>query len=550
MTAVRTDLEEVETSSAPLDPTDSAFETEAGAPNAWVARATWGFVALGLLIRLVRFLVVYPIWPDEAFVAANLLHRDYAGLLNPLEFGQIAPILFLWIELAVGRFLGMWEWSLRLFPTICSLASLLLFRQVAARLLRGVPLLLAVAMFATAAPSIRHGAEIKPYASDLLAALILLSLAIEWWRARCHSRYWWALSAVVPVLLGLSYPAVFVATGLSLALARAVLSRREPSLRRAYLFYNLILAASFLFLYFAVTLNQSTAMRSLHRENSWRDSFPPWDQPWKLPVWLVMTHTGNMLAYPIGGASGASALTFACASVGVLAFWRRGRRTLLWLLLSPFAMGLAASSLGQYPYGGSARIMQYLVPSICLLAGLGSALLLVLLQSAPRGRRSVCGFAALLALLGIYFIGSDLVRPYRVYEDLASRRFARWFWSESNAGSALHCVKKDLGLVLQPTLWKTGMSAVYLYHQNLYRPRPGADLRDLASHKPRPSAVRLVFFDRIPEHNARYQQWLARISTFYRLGRRWEYVVNPSKPDDPGERDTYVVLELISREAD
>ena len=58
-------------------------------------------------------------------------------------------------------------------------------------------------------------------------------------------------------------------------------------------------------------------------------------------------------------------------TIGIVACWRRGQRTALLLLLSPLAMGLAASGLGQYPYGGSARITQYAAPSICVLTGLG-----------------------------------------------------------------------------------------------------------------------------------------------------------------------------------
>jgi hypothetical protein len=67
----------------------------------WLERATWAFVALGLLVRMVRYLVVYPIWHDEAFLAVNFLDRGYRDLLRPLEYAQVSPILFLWIELTV-----------------------------------------------------------------------------------------------------------------------------------------------------------------------------------------------------------------------------------------------------------------------------------------------------------------------------------------------------------------------------------------------------------------------------------------------------------------
>ena len=67
--------------------------------------------------------------------------------------------------------------SLRLFPTLCSILCLPLFCHVSGRLVGGTAQLLAVAILATSFYPIRHGAEIKPYASDLLAALIFLSLA-------------------------------------------------------------------------------------------------------------------------------------------------------------------------------------------------------------------------------------------------------------------------------------------------------------------------------------------------------------------------------------
>ncbi len=291
--------------SVPLDPSVILIEAEPGNNNVSIARATWGFLALGLFVRLVRFLVVYPIWPDEAFVAANFLERGYLDLVRPLDYVQVCPILFLWIELTVVRLFGFSEWSLRLFPALCGLASMVLFRHLATRLLRGIPLLLAVGIFATSVSPIRHSAEVKPYASDLFAALILLATAVEWRRSPDRSRYWWVLAAIVPVLLGLSYPSVFVATGLSLTLGPVVFRQRLRSVRWAYLIYNLMLLGSFLVIYLASTSSQSAAVRAGYRWGYWRDSFPPWEQPWKLVNWLISTHTGNMLAYPIGGANGA-----------------------------------------------------------------------------------------------------------------------------------------------------------------------------------------------------------------------------------------------------
>ena len=86
----------------------------------WV---TWAFVVLGVLLRLVRYAMDYPLWWDEAFVAVNFIRRDYLDLLRPLDYGQVCPILFLWAELTLVKLLGFSEWSLRLFPLVCAIAS-------------------------------------------------------------------------------------------------------------------------------------------------------------------------------------------------------------------------------------------------------------------------------------------------------------------------------------------------------------------------------------------------------------------------------------------
>jgi hypothetical protein len=513
--------------------------------HSWMTWATWSFVALGVLARLVRYLVVYPIWHDEAFVAVNFLNRGYLDLLRPLDYYQVCPLLFLWIELTAVRVFGFSELVLRLFPSVCAIASVFLFRHLAARLLRGFPLLLSVAVFATAFYPIRHSAEVKPYASDLSASLILLCLAAEWLRAPDRSRWWWALTLAVPLLLAVSYPSVLVATGLVIGLGRRASFSERRLVRLAFLVYSAVLAMSFLALYFTFTVVQTSAVQSSYREGYWRGSFPPWESPWRIPLWLIEVHTGNTLAYPIGGERGASAGTLAAVLVGVVAFWRRGARVPLFLLLSPFAMGLVAAGLGQYPYGGAPRITQYLAPSICVLAGLGAAV--VFSKSASSTwRRRIPGLAVgLLAALGIGLISRDLVQPYRVPGDLTSRSFAHWLWNEYSREMKLVCVKNDLGLTFQPDLWKTGMSAVYLFHQAACAPRDPTESRSILPRSlPREEPLRLVFFDALPRGNPVFEAWLDQIRASCRIRGTREFVVSMGKPNESWLRERYVVLEL------
>src|SRR3954453_11180522 len=73
------------------------------------------FVVLGCLLRIVRHAQNLPLWSDECFLAVNFIRRGYADLLQPLDNGQIAPLLFLWTQRLVIDLVGFSESSLRLF---------------------------------------------------------------------------------------------------------------------------------------------------------------------------------------------------------------------------------------------------------------------------------------------------------------------------------------------------------------------------------------------------------------------------------------------------
>ena len=201
---------------APLDP----FEGEEKLLSVQAQRR-WllALMLVGVALRLTRYLLRFPLWEDEAMLSANLLDRGYGGLLQPLHYCQVAPTLFLWGQLTLVKLLGFNEYSLRLVPFLCGLGSLLLFRHVAGRLLQGVALVLAVGLFAVAYPMTRYAAEAKPYGCDLLVAMALLALAIEWLRRPDQTRWLWCLAALVGPAVGCSFPAIFMAGGVSLVVA-------------------------------------------------------------------------------------------------------------------------------------------------------------------------------------------------------------------------------------------------------------------------------------------------------------------------------------------
>lgn len=529
------------------DPLELPGWASGGWSEVRIERWTWFFVGFGIALRVLRYAMNEPLWGDEAFLAASFLDRGYLDLVTrPLEYHQVAPPLFLWaVRAAVGLF-GFSESALRLFPMLCGVASVVVFERVTARILSGVPRVLAVATFAVAFTPLRHSGEVKPYASDLLAALLLLGPAFAWLRDPNQRRYLWVLALLAPVMLALSHPAVLVAGAIGLGLALPVARWGD---RRALLAFASFLTATgmtFLALYFTVTRFQIANAGAMTRRY-WDGGFPPRDGIAAVLGWLVNVHTSHMFAYPAGGANGSSTATSILVAVGALVLWRRQRRAALALLVLPFGMGLIAAGLDKYPYGGSARTMQYVAPSVCVLAALGGVRLLGLLKRPMRG--------AVIALLGLTAIGVgesvwQVAAPYKTIQDLRARQFARWFWPAMEAHGVAACVKEDLGVVLDPLDWQRQRTAVYLCNQRIYSPRHARQARLRWDEVGPARPLRCVFYN-VGCDNEKLGVWKQDMSSRFDLKRILEYAPVPKAANlgPAAFEDRYLVYEFIPRAA-
>ena len=183
-----------------------------------IVRLGFVMVILGVVWRVTRYCLGFPLWGDEAFVVTSLYERGFGGMVGALEYNQIAPLGFMWAELAVSRLLGMSEWALRVPAFVCGLLSLILFWRFSSRVLDKRSALLATGIMAAAYYVVRHSAEVKPYAGDLAVSLVISWLGWEVYRqSRCLWR-WILLIVATAAGVWLSYPAVFVG-GVSFAVA-------------------------------------------------------------------------------------------------------------------------------------------------------------------------------------------------------------------------------------------------------------------------------------------------------------------------------------------
>lgn len=408
-------------------------------------RLTLSLLAIGVLWRLVRYLLRFPIWDDEAFICLNFLELDYRSLTRELRNCQVAPLLFLWGELTSLRLLGASELSMRLLPFAAGLGSLFLFWRLARATLPPLARTLAVGFLAVAIWPVSMGAFTKPYALDLFMPLLLLLPAVHWLHCPQQSRWLILLSLGTPLAVFSSYPVVFVAGAISLALA-ATAWRQGGKARLLWCGYNLVLLAAFLGHYLVAGQSQlhspdKGATTAQGMESFWAEGFPP-AKPLALVKWLVLAHTGQMMAFPIGAQDGGSALTAFLFLAGVWHFWRSRQRALLVLCLAPFGLGLFAAVLHRYPYGASCRLCQHLAPAVCLSAGMGAAVLLERIRSATLRRRCILGWCTALLLVGVCGMVRDIVHPYRTLEALWTRQVMQNLSAEMRSGAPIVVLNK------------------------------------------------------------------------------------------------------------
>lgn len=404
---------------------------------------TLALVLAGVLWRVVRYLAHFPVWGDEAFVAVNFLLRDYRGMVEPLVYGQIVSLGFMWATLAVTQLCGVDEYSLRLVAVVVGIAALLLFWRLAVRVLPSRAALLAVACLAASAYTVRHGAEVKPYAMDLCVSMVLTALTWTVWQHPRHSAAWLGLIVAAGLAPWCSFPALFILGGVGVLLTMLLIRERyAPAVVVGWAIGGLVLIASSYAMYVIIAKPHAEYAAKLTVNPMWTLAFPPWSEPWKLPLWFIAIHTGLMFAYPHGGDMlGGSAVTFVLFVIGAVWLWRR-QPALVVLLLTPFALNLLAASFERYPYGGTVRTSIYLAPAICLLAGAGGY---AVLRRFFRGvERRLVLVSVTVVLVGFCIGGSiaDVVRPYsskavrnsyQAVRDLAAATSPRDRWVSFNA---------------------------------------------------------------------------------------------------------------------
>jgi hypothetical protein len=338
--------------------------SDRGSTTMWFA----AIVGAGIVLRLWQMSARSSLWLDEAALARNIVDKSFADLFGPLDYGQVAPAGYLLLERAAVLALGRTELVLRLLPLASGVLALVFFAMVARRLLTPWTSVLAVWLFAAGVPFIFFSANAKPYAVDVLAAVVIAWSASVPWTERNTPR---ALAiGSIGLLAWIANAAVLLLAGTGLALALMHLRRRAAGRRDLAIVAALWIATAMPPVLVAVRNVSPDDSLFLHRR--WAQGFMPvnprhalrwgWDR--------VFEMFGASGSWTLDGGLhyGQVWLTMMLIALGVVWFWRERRDALL-VLTAPIAVALGASVMRMYPFTG--RFVIFVLPALLLLLAAG-----------------------------------------------------------------------------------------------------------------------------------------------------------------------------------
>ena len=333
-------------------------------PRTWPVGA-WILIGLGAALRLRFYFAPRSLWLDELQVANNLVEREFAGLTEPLNHGQIAPIGWLWFQKLAIITLGDGAAVMRLLALVAGLASMVLCYAVLRWWVSRAPALVGLTLFIASYLLVYYSGELKQYSTDLAASLVVMYLATR--VVKRGSSVWVAALVVAGLALPwTSHPVVFMLAGAGLTVFGQSLAQRRWMVAVGWTAAGLAWVAWAL-VHFKLFFWHALGPEFAWLYDYWADAF------WPMPpqnVWDLLkpiTLLNRLLAHP-GGMLAVAPLGLVVLFLGAGLAWRK-QRSALGLAAVPIVLVLVASAMERYPFEG--RLVLFLVPGALLLIAMG-----------------------------------------------------------------------------------------------------------------------------------------------------------------------------------
>jgi hypothetical protein len=329
-------------------------------------------ITLGIIASLIQFIYNPSFWQDEASLALNIIHRNSFDLLKPLDYGQVAPILFLQIEKLFSTILPNTEYGLRLFPLLCFWGAIFLFFQIIKKQLDSVyARIAALSLFVFGFIFIYYATEVKQYMSDVFVLLCVFYFLLKDYKRERNKYRLLGIVGITAVFLSNVAPIILFTGGVYLVCENFSQLKK----RIVPLFFVFAVWLSTFILYYCLFIYKHPSQELMVK--SWLSAFLP-SNPFtsdfyvflfeKVPITILFSAIFNLNVDKIQ--TKIVALLFAILLIaGIIYLIRRKNVKILIISCVPVLLHLLLSSFQLYPF--ATRLILYTLPGIILVCSFG-----------------------------------------------------------------------------------------------------------------------------------------------------------------------------------
>jgi len=334
-------------------------------------------VSIGVLLVLFQFVVNRSLWRDEAMLALNIINKSHFELLKPLDFLQVAPVLFLQIEKVFSVLIPNSEYGLRLFPLISYLLSLFFFYKII-RLLHSNfnAIIFSISLFVFNATLIYYASEVKQYMTDVLVLTAAYYFILKKYRSEKNEYYFLGAVGAISIFLSNVAPIILFTAGIYLLHKSWQTDKQRvlPILGVSFIWAATFSAYFFIFIYNHPLRKGMVDFWSL-------SSFLP-TNPFSIEFYefllqkfvMVVKMNSSTAILPIFHRPlyyfiAMDALLVILILIGGIHLFRKKRFDLLILTTTPFIVQLILSGLKLYPF--DTRLLLYTCPLIVIISSFG-----------------------------------------------------------------------------------------------------------------------------------------------------------------------------------
>ena len=331
---------------------------------------------IGAILRLKVYLDNRDFFIDEINLCRNIVTKNLAELLQPLEFGQHAPPLFLTISKWISQIGGISEYSFRLLPLIAGLASLVVFYKLCRHFIAGPALVFPVTLFSFSTYLVEYSTTAKQYSIDVFTCLLLTYFALKIKKGRNL----FAFSLFAAICVWLSMPSIFIlaAIGFYLLAENYKVNKFENlNSYRSIILFGTCTLASFGIYYFLILSN---SLSSDYLQDFHLQYFLPVPDS-KEDTLLFIENIVSLFRSIVGKTTIPIITAILLYAIGISSYWKKSKSEVI-LLVGPILFCLVASMLSMYSL--LIRLTLFLLPFLMLTMGIGLESLFEKIKILPK----------------------------------------------------------------------------------------------------------------------------------------------------------------------